>query len=57
MTAGWPGAWSAGELIQRLRRAPSHTVVVEVGHETYALLDVVYDEGLQILTIKAEKDR
>lgn len=57
MTDGWPGAWAARELIRRLQHAPAYTVVVEVGHETYALLDVECDEGLQILRIKAEKDR
>jgi hypothetical protein len=57
MTNGWPGALAARELIRRLQHAPSHTVVVEVGHETYALLDVEYDEGLRIIRIKAEKDR
>lgn len=57
MTNGWPGAWYARDLIQRLQPASGHTVVVEVAHETYALLDVEYDEGLQIVRIKAEKDR
>lgn len=56
MTRGWPGAMSASGLMQYLRSAPAYTVIVEVGHEAYPILDVVYDEGLQIVRIKAEKD-
>ena len=56
MTNGWPGALSARELIRRLQHAPAYTVVVEVDHESLALLDVEYDEGLQIVRIKARKD-
>jgi hypothetical protein len=56
VTAGWPGALSASDLIRRLRGVPGYTVVVEVGFEFYDLLDVEYDEGLQIVSIKASKD-
>jgi len=56
MTNGWPGAMSASGLMQYLRSAPAYTVIVEVDHEAYPILDIVYDEGLQIVRIRAEKD-
>lgn len=56
MTNGWPGAMSGSGLMQYLRSAPAYTVIVEVDHEAYPILDVVVDEGLQIVRIRAQKD-
>ena len=56
MTDGWPGALSGQQLIQQLRSHPGYTVLVEVAHEHYAILDVEYDEGMQTIRIKASKD-